>query len=154
MGGGRVGDACRAFRRLEEGPGTKLVCQITMDASSGGAGRALAPLSTASLEQKIRARTRSVLGDDSSALHGELHVQPHEVQLAHDIDSTTKPHSVDSTTEEAIAESHSFRTWILWGLIAVVAALVSAGTVAVCFLVRGRKGGRQSEASTLSAHAV
>merc|ERR1712014_197855 len=104
-----------------------------------------APLSTASLEQKIRARTRS--------LHGELHVQPHEVQLAHDIHSTTKPHNVDSTSEES-AETRGSSTWILWGLIAVVAALVSAGTVAVCFLVRGKKGGRQSEASTLSAHAV
>jgi len=156
--GGRVGDTCRALRRLEEGAGTKLVCQINTDAVSGGAETALTLLSTASFEQKIRARTTSVLGDESSALRGELHVQPHEVvKPAYGIDSTTKPHNVDSTTEaldETNAESPGFPTWILWGLVAVVAALVSAGTVAVCFLVRGRKTGRQSEASTLSAHAV
>merc|ERR1712217_756421 len=133
---------CRDARRLEERTSTKLACQINTDAVSGGVESVQTLLSTSSFEQKILARTTMLLGVDTSALHGELSLVPHAV------DTDAKP-PADTKTQ-----SKASPAWKLLIPSAALAALLGGGSVAVCFLVRGRKRHRQSEASASSASAV
>jgi len=133
---------CLGVRRLEERTGTKLACQINTEAVSGGVSTVQTLLSTATFEEKIRARTISLLGDESSALRGELSVVPNAVDT-----NTISP-------SEPKAPSKVSPAWKVWLPVVAVAALLGGGSVAVCSLVRGRKGHRQSEASAFSASAV
>jgi len=129
---------CAADRRLGAAKlGTKLACQLRAGSGVEAPGAVAAALGTDAFGKIISDRTRVLLDDASNALVGEL--------------SLTRTTAWSSGFAPAAgSDAELGRSWLFWGGLVGVAALISGG---VCVVLKGRED-RKSPAGSAAEQSV